>query len=380
MAQVIPPKVNPGDLITASYMDSIIDALIGLDQRLSQLESTGAVANTLQITGVTATQPIHIGDQIEIDGTGFIVPAVLNQISMGGSQVSQISTGLSSPSKLVFTVPNIPGVSSTPTPVTVTVVNTNGSAVSPFQIMVQAANAAPVGDTQLVFSTPPVLPVGQTNIQAGQNYTFGFDLTAVTNLPVNYSVSASVTGTGWTAQLQSSSSVSLAAGAKSSVSVQVTAGTGSGVVTVTATETTPGTKVKPGNGTLTVTTGSPPPTPVTSIIVTLSSASFGASVSGAGVAFTRNQLGIVAFTILLTNAGNGYTASAAMLNSNGWLQGTLSGSPFNIQPAPPPGQTASTPVSVQFTAQTGAAATSLVLTVKAPDGTTVSYGLPVTVA
>ena len=381
MALTLPPKVNPGDLITAYYMDQIVDALTNLNQRVTVLESTGAVVNTVQITGFTATQPIHIGDQIAINGSGFVVPAVLNQVSMGGIQVVNLNSGLSSSTQLVFNVPNIPGIVSSGTPVSVTVANTNGSATAPFQILVQPANVAPTGETTFAYSTPPVMPSGQLNITSGQNYAFGFKLTAVTNLPANYSLSVgSVTGTGWSAQITGSTSVTIPAGGSTTVSVQVTAGSGAGSVSLSAVETTPGTKVAPGSTpALTITAGSPPPTPVTSMVVSLDSASFGASVSGTGVTFIRSQMGVVAFTVWVTQAGNGYAASAAMQAPNGWTPGNLTGSPFNVQPAPPAGQPAKSPITAQFTAGSGAAGTTLVFTAIAPDGTTVSYALPVTV-
>ncbi len=186
MAQIIPPKVNPGDLIASAYLNQIIDALSGLDQRVSKLEAVGSVTNPVIITGFTATQPVHVGDQIEVDGAGFMIPSVLNQVSIGGVVVTGFAFSSSS-TKLVFTVPALPTATPAGTPFTVTVTNANGSATSQ-PIIIQSAVVAPAGRTQFVFSTPPVMPVGQPNITAGQVYQFAFSLTAITNLEGNYAI------------------------------------------------------------------------------------------------------------------------------------------------------------------------------------------------
>jgi hypothetical protein len=380
MAQSIPPKVNPGDLITASFMDQIIDALSGLDQRVSKLESTGAVTNPVQITGFTATQPIRIGDQIEVDGAGFLVPAILNQVTMGGVLVTSFAFS-SNGQKLVFNVPTIPSVTPAGTSVTVTVTNANGSATSQ-PIIVQSAVVAPVGKITLIFASAPVMPLGQPNITTGQIYQFGFSLTAVTNLSGNYALTPSVTGAGWSAQLVDSSPMSIGAGATATIRVNVTAGTGSGTLSLSAIETTTGSQVTPGNAQVTITTGSPPPTPETRARVTLAGASLGAAVSGTGVTFTRNSLGAVGFTVQLTSIGN-YSVSAAMLSPQGWTLGGIDVPTFNVTTPPPSGTTANQNVNLTFTAGTGAANTSLVFTLTGINtgGTTISvtYSLPVTV-
>jgi len=387
-SQVVYPvgsNVNPISIVSADFDgDGIPDLAMGTEggnvsvflNEQAQITSTG---NRVQITGFVATQPIHVGDQIEIDGAGFLVPAELNQVSIGGSQVTDLSSSLNSSTKLFVNVPNIPGATSAGILVNITVSNTSGSATSSFQLQVFSAVTAPRGNTDLQFSTPPVMPVGQPDITSGQAYTFSFSLVAVTTLAANYALTASATGTGWSAQLVGSSTIAVAAGQSTNVSLQVTAGTGVGIVTLSAVETTPGSVVSPGNAELTITAGSPPPTPETSIRVTLAGASGGGTVSGAGVVFTLNTEGVIGFTIVLTNAGNNYTVTAALGTPAGWTIGAIAGSPFNIQPAPPVGSPATTTIGVPLTAATGAAATNLLVTVHAPDGTSVTYGMPVSV-
>ena len=384
MAQNIPAKVNPGDLIASIYLNQIIDVLSGLDQRVTKLESVGSVTNPVIITGFTATQPVHVGDQIEVDGAGFMVPAVLNQVSLGGVVVTSFAF-TSSSTKLVFTVPPLPGATSSGTPFTVTVTNANGTATSPQPIIIQSAVVAPKGRTQLVYATPPVMPVGSPNITAGQVYQFGFGLTAVTDLAGAYAITPTVTGTGWSVTLVSPTLVPLQPNGTANVQVNVTAGTGAGVLTVSAVETTPGSQVTPANPQVTITTGSPPPTPETRARVTLSGASLGAAISGNGVTFTRNSLGVVGFTVQMFSIGN-YTAAVAMLTPQGWTLGGIDVPSFNVTTAPTPAAPATQGVDVTFTAGSGpppAANTSLIFTLTGTNtggaNISITYALPVAV-
>lgn len=381
MAQTIPPKVNPGDLITASYMDQIIDALSGLDQRVSKLEATGSIANPVQITGYTANQPVHVGDQIEIDGSGFLVPAILNQVAIGGAQVTSFASGLSTPGKLLFTVPSIVGATDAGTPVTVTVTNANGTATSTFQILVRSASTAPKGRTQLVYDTPPVMPNNQQNVTASQIYEFGLTLTAITDQAATYAITFNMSGAGWSATPVDPSPVTLSPNASTRVRFQVTAAAGSGLLSINAQETTPGSLVTPGQAQITITAGSPPPTPETRVRVTLAQASLGAVILGTGLLFTRNTQGTITYTILFTEQGN-YAVSAVMRDPTGWTSpaaGAVTPAAFQVN-APPPGGTTPQNVNVQFTAgATAANKTDLVLTVTRGNDISVPYSVPVTV-
>src|SRR5271165_2623474 len=375
MGHTIPSKVNPGDLITASYMDQIITALSTLDQRVSKLEATGAVTNAVQITGYLATQPVHVGDQIEIDGSGFLVPAILNQVTIGGAQVTNFSSGLSTASKLLFVVPQIQGVTNAGIPVAVTVTNANGSATSSFQILVYSTSTAPHGRTQLVYDTPPVMPNNQQNITAPNTYQFGFTLTAVTDQQATYAITFNVTGAGWSATLVDSTPITLSPNASTHVRVQVTAAAGSGVLSISAQETTSGSSVTPGNAQITIAAGSPPPTPETRVRVTLTQAGGGAVIAGVGVVFSKSiPQGTITYTILFAQQGN-YTVTAAMRNPQGWSSpagGPVSPASFSVNQ---PGAGGTTPqnVNAQFTVGPGANNTDLVLTVSNGSDINVPY-------
>ena len=380
MAQIIPPKVNPGDLIDASYFNLFVDALKGLDQRLSLLESLGSVAHPVVISGFSAIQPLHVNDQIEIDGLGFLVPAVLNQVTMGGVPVTDLSSSLNSATKLFFPVPAIPGVNDTGIPVTVTVTNSNGTATSPFQITVRSAVVAPKGRISLGYTAAPIMPFGQPNITPPTVYNFTFGVTAITDRDGSYAITPTITGAGWSAVVLDQNPMPISAGATGTVRIAVTSAAGTGALSLSIIETTPGSAVTPGNAAITITAGSPPPTPENRARVTISGAALGASLSGAGVKFTRNTQGSVAFTIIFNDQGGGdYTVSAAMRAPTGWTSGGIDLPAFHVN-APPAGTTTTARVNVLFTPGLLAANTDLVFTVTRGTDFSVPYAMPVTVA
>ncbi len=226
------------------------------------------------------------------------------------------------------------------------------------------------------------MPVGSPNITAGQVYQFGFGLTAVTNLAGNYAITPTVTGAGWSVTMVSQSPAPLPGNGTANLQLNVTAGTGAGVLTVSVIETTPGSQVTPGSAQVTITTGSPPPTPETRARVTLASAALGAAIAGNGITFTRNNLGVVGFTVQMLSIGN-YTASVAMVTPQGWVLGGIDVPSFNVATQPPAGAPATQGVNVTFTAGCGAANTRLVFTLAGTNtggmNISVTYALPVAV-
>ena len=379
MAQIIPPKVNPGDLIDASYFNQFVDAMKGLDQRLAVLESLGSVAHPVNISGFNAIQPLHVNDQIEIDGSGFMVPAVLNQVTMGGVPVTDLSSSLNSATKLFFPVPSIPGVNDTGIPVTVTVTNANGTATSQFQITVRSAVVAPKGRISLAYTAAPVMPFGQPNVTPPTVYNFTFGVNAITDRDGTYAITPTITGAGWSATVLDQNPMPISAGGSATVRVAVTSAAGSGGLSLSMIETTPGSTVTPGNASITITAGSPPPTPENRARVTISGAGLGASISGTGVKYTRNSQGSVTFTIIFNDQGGGdYTVSAAMRLPTGWTPGGIDLPSFHVN-TPAAGTTTSTKVNVLFTPGSLAANTDLVFTVTRGTDFSIPYAMPVTI-
>jgi len=62
----LPPKVLPGDLITADFMNQMIDALQAFDDRLTKLEAGGGGAVT--ITAIVPSGNLRMGDELRVFG------------------------------------------------------------------------------------------------------------------------------------------------------------------------------------------------------------------------------------------------------------------------------------------------------------------------
>jgi hypothetical protein len=374
-------QVQSGDVITANLMNQIIQALSGLDGRLSKLEagatSTGGVT-------ISAFNPpgVRVGDILEIDGSGFLVPPQLNQVTIAGVPAPNFQMS-SSTTKLLVAVPNITGLDPQGTQVTVAVSNSNGSAQA--QLTLKPQLVVPQGNVAVQYINPPVVS-GDGTIKAG-TYTFGFSVTAFADRDGTYTITPAITGNGgWAVSLLQGNQLSLAGnvtGTQQAVSVAVTVPGGQptgtvGTLQITVTENTPGTKVVPGSAQIQITTGSPPPTPDNRVVITFQSPIPQAQLVGTNLQFTSNAVGGAKFNISLTQGGT-YSVTAAMSNSAGWTSQGIDVPGFTVaQPAG--GATANQPINVLFTPGGGAAATNLLLTVTRGSDLSVTYVQAVTVA
>lgn len=118
--------VQPGDLIRADLMNSIVAALGDLDIRLSALEgasppSTGPYPQVV-ITSVSPTTP-HVGDTVTITGHNFDFSVAAAVVKFGSVTVPNFNIAASSDTQLVFTVPNLGLLPATGQSMTMTVSN-----------------------------------------------------------------------------------------------------------------------------------------------------------------------------------------------------------------------------------------------------------------
>jgi hypothetical protein len=192
MALTFPP-VQSGDIIAASLMNQIIQALSNLDARVTTLEGSGATTTGApKIQSYSPTTNIHVGDQFTVNGQNLWA-AGMNAvfITMGGTatRVTQFST--QNDTQLVF---NIPAVSVQPagSQVTVQVVSpTQGSDSASF-ILLPAAVTIPTGQIRIQLSSLP----GAT-FNPGNN-KLSYTISATTTLDDTYDLIPTVDGTGWT--------------------------------------------------------------------------------------------------------------------------------------------------------------------------------------
>lgn len=177
MAITIQPPL-PGSLITSNFMTQLIDELVSLDKRIAALEipvpgSDGKVA----IDQISPTDVV-IGDQIQIAGLNFGLPAE-NVISFdGGNSVTQFFAG-SNDRLLILTVPQINIGNLASKLVTVTVANPRGSASK--TINVQSIQPTIPGGS--IGVSPGLIP---GNITSGADWVFSFNIAAKTNMDEIY--------------------------------------------------------------------------------------------------------------------------------------------------------------------------------------------------
>jgi len=127
------PKVKPGDLITDSFINSVVELINDLLVRVGTLE-TGAEAS--QLVRITAFEPPappagegqRVGQVLQIFGENFSWPPTTNTVTIrnftvpsgGTAQIAEFRPG-SKPTLLEFVIPSIAGIASGGTDVTVSV-------------------------------------------------------------------------------------------------------------------------------------------------------------------------------------------------------------------------------------------------------------------
>jgi len=330
--------VQPGDLISSTLMNQVIDELVALRQLVDALQ---VVTTNVAITSITGPNPLHPGDPITINGRGFVVPASLNSVTIGGLAAPDPS-GTST--QLTTVVPTNLGVQSGGQFFDVVLNNARGGPAK-MSIQISPKVVAPAGHTSVTYKTAPVLPAENGNpgtIHANISYIFGYEIRAFANLPGNYSVSVTTVGDPtWSAVLlgdtgtspRDSSVFPLGAdqvnGVPANIRVQVNAGvTGTATLRVDLVETTSGTAVTPANNIdVLLGIGQVPPSPQSIIRVALDSATGAASVVGTTIKFTKGTPGTISYLVFLSEAGS-YTLTPTLSPSAGWNTSNLSPVPL----------------------------------------------------
>jgi hypothetical protein len=114
-------QVQPGDLITASFFNQLIEELAALETRLMKVEGMATSSSVgVVITGVDKAV-VHVGESIAITGQSFGFSVGAAKVRFDG--LAPASFGASNDTKLVCTVPAMPGLPPGGTQVTLSVTN-----------------------------------------------------------------------------------------------------------------------------------------------------------------------------------------------------------------------------------------------------------------
>jgi hypothetical protein len=156
-------KVVPGDLITAAFVNELIDLMLALDARVTALEAALPGSQSMRIFAPISSDTFHIGDELRIIGQGFGVPALNTVLFDGTARVNVFKTG-SNDNLLILDIPGL-SLPAGGKAVTLSVSNNRGFAQTSFNLL---AAVPTVPNGQLFLAQQPA---GQQIVQAP-----GFDL------------------------------------------------------------------------------------------------------------------------------------------------------------------------------------------------------------
>lgn len=180
-------KVQPGDLITAQFINRIVDEINTLRAKVAGLESIGPVGGKVFITKILPeTSPPRVNEQMHIIGQnfGFLIGATEVMLD-GNIRIDTFLAG-SDDQNLVFIVPAIPNLLQG-RPVNVKVSNVSESAQK--EVFILPAELALEGGVDVLFKTADPLA-----IKPGNPATFEYSLKSRASLAADYTITTEVTG------------------------------------------------------------------------------------------------------------------------------------------------------------------------------------------
>lgn len=195
------PQIQPGDLITADFMNALLSSVGDLDTRVTKLEA-GSVVPTGGAPVLSSLSPsanVQVNEVLELIGLNF-GPFGETTVRIGEVSITQFLTGSNSTALLV----GVPALSNLPRTVPITVTTPEGTSNS-LQITVAPQ---PVNITGAVYiddeNTNPPVP------QANATAQYQFQVRSETTQPDTYGFTTSVgTVSGSLSQQQWQSAVSL---------------------------------------------------------------------------------------------------------------------------------------------------------------------------
>ena len=123
----IPNHVEPGDIVKSVEFNGIVDVLQDLTVRVLALESGGASGGGVAIFSVAPEGDLRVGQEVTIFGRNFGYSIGAQRVFFNSVRVTIFKTG-SSDEKLIIEIPDVPGVSESGTPVTLSATNFTSSA------------------------------------------------------------------------------------------------------------------------------------------------------------------------------------------------------------------------------------------------------------
>ncbi|HYW70947.1 MAG TPA: IPT/TIG domain-containing protein [Pyrinomonadaceae bacterium] len=180
----IPNHVEPGDIIKSADFNSVVDVLADLESRVAELESGGVLGGGVVITSIAPEGDLRVGQEITIFGRNFGYSIGAQRVFFNSVRVTIFKTG-SSDEKLIIEIPDVPNVSESGTPVTMSVANFTSSASK--TVTLKPVQLAQQGNVSLSF-----LNVTPATVTIGSTPKFTYQLEAPVMLPQLINLDATV--------------------------------------------------------------------------------------------------------------------------------------------------------------------------------------------
>lgn len=200
-------QVQPGDLITADFMNTIVAQLQALEERVAALEGVdddGSIAITHLIPSATAESPIRAGQVLRIIGRNFGVSLGAHRVFFDSIPV-QSYIEAPSDTVLVVAVPTALSIPQSGRPVALTV--SNGVATEVRTIHVLPVEQTLSGDIDVFWRdarspNPEPNPIPTPSGTTPQVVTFFYRLRSRANLPAAFTIDPIISVPDWQNSLQ----------------------------------------------------------------------------------------------------------------------------------------------------------------------------------
>src|ERR1041384_3962522 len=190
----VPNHVEPGEIIKSADFNVVLDVLQDLKDRVSLLETGGAVGGGVVITSIAPEGDLRVGQEITIFGRNFGYSIGAQRVFFNSVRATIFKTG-SSDEKLIVEIPNVTGVSESGTPETMSVANFTSSASK--TVTLKPVQLAQQGNVSLSF-----LNVTPATIAIGSKPKFKYQLEAPVMLPQQVNIDAKVSVTSLQSSLK----------------------------------------------------------------------------------------------------------------------------------------------------------------------------------
>jgi hypothetical protein len=174
-------KVKAGDLITATYVNSIVDALDSLQEQIDAIDVSAPSTGSKPVITTVDPSPVPLSSTMTIHGHNFAVPASLNTVTVDGTPLNDFPGGSNDQNLLV----SVPG-NLTPGTKSLIVQTTAGGASDPKSVTFSAADIEVAGQVLLTNTSGSL---GEINEEDTVLFQFQLDATAM-NVPEEFRIVA----------------------------------------------------------------------------------------------------------------------------------------------------------------------------------------------